>query len=452
VNGYAVRTHAMLKAQIETDKIEPIAITSPWYPERESLTTDYIHDGVEYIRTKHPTHLDGKLSLGLKWVANRGQRKISKTKSKLKDKNSIKKSILTRINEALKHVFTILLAPVSNIIRPGFSWLEERILFTYFTRRIIKTAKERNTEIIHAHVPYRVGIPALRAARELQIPFVYEMRGMWEESAVASGRWKAGGIAHRRFRRIETKVLQQADAVVCISQTLREEAISRGVASSRIIVVPNAVDTHPEKSEPTQLLLDTKKKLADNLVIGYIGSLRDLEGVDQTATAVSLLHEKGALVNFFALTSEPGQKELLQHCEELGISQQTHIVGPVPHNQVSPFYDLIDVFVVSRPNKRVTRLVTPLKPFEAMRNGCALVMSDLPALAEIVKDKKTGRLYPADDATALADVIYELIGDNNQRMELGRAASEWVGKERTWSQVIQNTIPMYEKLLVHSGK
>ena len=104
-------------------------------------------------------------------------------------------------------------------LRPGWSWLEERVIFKHFTSRIIEVAEEENAEVIHAHVPYRVGIPALRAARKLDIPLIYEMRGMWEESAVASGRWKSGGLAYRRFRRMETKVLRAADSVISVSYT-----------------------------------------------------------------------------------------------------------------------------------------------------------------------------------------------------------------------------------------
>jgi glycosyltransferase involved in cell wall biosynthesis len=268
---------------------------------------------------------------------------------------------------------------------------------------------------------------------------------MWEESAVASGRWKAGGLAHRRFRRMETKVLREADSVICISETLRQEAISRGVSEAKISVVPNAVDIVTQQEE-SELLHEMKEKLQGKLVVGYIGSLRDLEGVDLTAKAVSILKEQGVDVDFFVLSSESGQAELLDYCKSLGIAEQSHIVGPVPHDQVAPFYDLIDVFVVSRPDTRVTRLVTPLKPFEAMRSGRAVVMSDLPALAEIIEDGKTGRLYPAENANALAKVISELIADSENRKQLGIEAKKWVEENRTWNVTIEQIPQTYQQL------
>ena len=418
VNGYAVRTHGLMKAYSELPNVEVVGLTSPWYPDRESMSEPIQLDGVTYHRCLHPARMKSVSGTGMKWSASRGKNRIAGSEG-------------FASKPIWKRAFSLAFKP----LRPGWAWIEERILFKHFTKRIIEVAKLESSDLIHAHVPYRVGIPAMRAARELGLPFVYEMRGMWEESAVASGRWKAGGLAHRRFRRMETKVLREADSVICISETLRQEAISRGVSKDKISVVPNAVDIVTQQEE-SELFHEMKEKLQGKLVVGYIGSLRELEGVDLTAKAVSILKEQGVDVEFFVLSSESGQDELRDYCESLGIAEQSHIVGPVPHEQVAPFYDLIDVFVVSRPDTRVTRLVTPLKPFEAMRSGRAVVMSNLPALAEIIEDGKTGRLYPAGDAQKLSKVIHELLEDESKRAKLGNNAQSWIIENRTWSSVV----------------
>lgn len=435
VNGYAVRTQGLLKAYSETGKIEPIGLTSPWYPERESMAESIAVDGITYHRCLHPARMKSASSVGMKWSAARGRDRISGSEG-----FATKPLWRRAMHFALKP------------LRPGWAWIEERVLFKHFTSRIIEVAKAENAEIIHAHVPYRVGMPALKAARKLQLPFVYEMRGMWEESAVASGRWKAGGLAHRRFRRMETKVMRNADAVICISETLRQESISRGIPSEKISIVPNAVNPVETEPEVSELLAEVQEKIGDSQVVGYIGSLRELEGVDSTADAVSILRKRGVNAKLFVLSSESGQSELLAHCEKLGIGDDAIITGPVPHNQVAPFYELIDVFVVSRPDKRVTRLVTPLKPFEAMQAGRALVMSNLPALAEIVEDGKTGRLYPPDNIEKLADIIERLLNDKGKRDALGSAASQWIVENRTWSKVVRGTTEVYQRLVQDSGR
>jgi len=425
VNGYAVRTHGLMKAYSELPKIEVVGLTSPWYPDRDIMAEPIEMDGITYRRCLHPARMKSVKGTAMKWSASRGKDRIAGSEG-----------------FASKPLWRRGLSLLFKPLRPGWAWLEEKIIFKHFTSRIIEVAKEENAEIIHAHVPYRVGIPALRAAQKLNLPFIYEMRGMWEESAVASGRWKSGGLAYRRFRRMETKVLRAADNVICISETLREEAISRGVNEDKISVVPNAVDAEVVREE-SDLFHEMKEKLEDKLVVGYIGSLRELEGVDLTAEAVSILKQKGVNVNFFVLSSEAGQNELRTYSKELGIAENSHIVGPVPHDQVAPFYDLIDVFVVSRPDTRVTRLVTPLKPFEAMRSGRAVVVADLPALAEIVDDGKTGRLYPVGDVNALVEVVEELLGNEEIREQLGQNAQSWIFANRTWQTVIREISPTF---------
>ena len=421
VNGYAIRTHGLMKAYSELPNVEVVGLTSPWYPDKDSMAKPIEMDGITYHRCLHPSRMPSVKGTAMKWSASRGRDRMAGSEG-----------------FASKPLWRRGLSLLFKPLRPGWSWLEERVIFKHFTSRIIEVAEEENADVIHAHVPYRVGIPALRAARKLGIPFIYEMRGMWEESAVASGRWKSGGLAYRRFRRMETKVLRAADGVVCISETLRQEAISRGVDASRISVVPNAVDAEIVRNE-SDLFNEMKDKLEDKFVVGYIGSLRELEGVDLTAEAVSILNKRGVDVNFFVLSSQSGQDELRAYCDDLGIAENTDIVGPVSHDRVAPFYDLIDVFVVSRPDTRVTRLVTPLKPFEAMRSGTAVVMADLPALAEIVDDGKTGRLYPAGNYQTLAEIIHELLLNSELREYLGRNAASWVIANRTWQSVVEET-------------
>lgn len=429
VNGYAVRTHGLMKAYSTLPNIDVIGLTSPWYPEKDSMARSIEMDGIVYRRCLHPARMVSIKEYGLKWTASRGKKRIAGSEG-----------------FASKPVWKRAASLAFKPLRPGWAWIEERILFKHFTKKIIEIAKSEKADIIHAHVPYRVGIPAMRAARELGLPFVYEMRGMWEESAVASGRWKAGGLAHRRFRRLETKALKSANSVICISETLRKEAISRGVSSEKITVVPNAVELKND-AEESELFHEMRVKLEGKLVIGYIGSLRELEGVDLTAEAASILISQGLDVKLFVLSSESGQEDLRNYCMELGISDSSFIVGPVPHNKVAPFYDLIDIFVVSRPDFTVTKLVTPLKPFEAMRGECAVLVSDLPALSEIVNDGVTGRLFKSGDVEDLANCIEELCREGDQRKRLGQAAKAWVEENRTWSSVIDSVPSLYEELI-----
>ena len=449
VNGYAVRTQMLLQHQNEIEEIENLGLTSPWYPDRESMVESHSLNGVRYLRTLHPsrkknTKISHKL---IRFFTRKPIRKESPT-----NPISVKKKIfplrlfdffyygIFKIGRAIRHFFRI-----------GWKVVEEKILIKYFMKRIIQVAQEESVDVIHAHTPYRVGLPAMRAARKMGLPFVYEMRGMWEETAVANGRWMRNGPAYRRFQRYETKVLLKADSVICISETLKNEAISRGVKKENITVVTNAVErTITDVSHTSELyatVAESIEKEENSCVIGYIGSLREMEGVDLTAQAVAKLKQMGHNVHFFVLTGPSGQDELKQLCEVLNIDDSSTIVGPVPHDEVGAFYSLIDVFVVSRPNSRVTQLVTPLKPFEAMAMGRATVASRLPALEEIISHEKTGLLYKPDSVEDLTMTIERCIVEPALREKLGNAARTWVLTNRTWDIVVQNTVDVYKNLL-----
>ena len=169
-----------------------------------------------------------------------------------------------------------------------------------------------------------------------------------------------------------------------------------------------------------------------------------MEGVDLTAQAVAQLKSDGHDVRLFVLTGHAGQLELKQYCDSLGLDDDAVIFGPVPHELVGPFYDLIDIFVVSRPDTRVTRLVTPLKPFEAMAMGKAVIASKLPALEEIIEDGKTGLLYEPENVDSLCKVISACLNEDDLAENLGHNAKEWVMNHRTWNLVVKNYQVAYQ--------
>ena len=451
VNGYAVRTQMILENQNQLEQIDCLGLSSPWYPDRDSMVEDFNMNGVQYLRTLHPSRKNNpKLSHKLVKFFTRNYN----SKPIINTSNEDNKFILLRIYDFFYYGIFKVGRAIRHFFRIGWKVVEEKILIKYFTKRIIEVAKQNNAEIIHAHTPYRVGLPALKAARKLGLPFVYEMRGMWEETAVANGRWIRNGPAYRRFQNYETKVLRKADSVICISETLKKEAISRGVNPEKITVVTNAVEKDMSKKKSKSSSLKSAKESLNasktTKVVGYIGSLREMEGVDLTAKAVAKLVEKGHDIRFFVLTGENGQAELRALCKKLGIADKSTIMGPVPHEEVPVFYDLIDVFIVSRPETRVTKLVTPLKPFEAMAMGKAVIASKLPALEEIIQHEKTGLLYTPDNLESLIDSIEKCIQDDDLTKSLGDSAKDWIKENRTWDIVVKNSLKAYE--IAKAGK
>ena len=442
VNGYAIRTQMILDHQNMQEGIEAYGLTSPWYPEKDSMAEGFDTAHTTYFRTLHPLR-KRNTKLSHQFVSFIRRQKSTKMNPKSERKIKPKKSLKSTLSLPIRYIFQ----------KSFFFWLwfEEKVLVRDFSRKIIEVSKTYDIDIIHAHTPYRVGLPALIAARKLNVPFVYEMRGVWEETAIANGRWNQNSIAYKRFKRYEDKVIKSSDAVICICESLRENVIQRGHKALKISIVPNAVDQNwfikennrsPNIEDQLQIHEDENA-----VVIGYVGSLGNLEGVDLLLESIRKLKEEEVNIRLLILTGHPDKANLITKAEQLGIDEISMITGPVPHKEVQSYYHSIDIFVVSRPDLTVTNLVTPLKPYEAMAMGKTVIMSRLSALEEMAVDGETALFFIPNDIDSLTEQIKKCINDPKLRNKLGKNAYHWVKENRNWSQNILAYNKVYDELL-----
>jgi glycosyltransferase involved in cell wall biosynthesis len=200
-----------------------------------------------------------------------------------------------------------------------------------------------------------------------------------------------------------------------------------------VTVIPNAVDTEQFFPVERDTVLAERWGLApDETVLGYISSFSSYEGICYLIDATARLAAMGRRVRCLLVGDGELRSELEAHAEAAGVRELVVFTGRVAHADVLAYYGLIDVFVVPRTDDRVSQLVTPLKPYEAMAAGRAIVVSDLPALTEMIVKGRTALTFRPEDAEDLAIVIGGLIDDPARRAALGRAGREWVCSERTW--------------------
>lgn len=440
VNGYAIRSHDLLVSLREAEICQPIVLTSPFYPHKESMKKTVTVDGIRYDR-----------SISKKAFSNKKKKHGFNVPKNIPFLIRAVRFLLYKSKLLIKQLFSPFLKRVVLFRR----FLGEKKLMRKFEKDIILHAQKHKPDVIHAHTPFRVGLPALRAARKLGLPFVYEVRGMWEDSAVAQGRWKTSSIQYRYYRNQENMVIKKADEVIAIGTNLGKEVTDRNLRQTPLTIVPNAVGrkiaSEPMAPEAVPLnvqnLLQRLKLESSTLVVGYIGSLRALEGVDYTAEAVARCVTQGLDLRFLVCSSKANQDQLKQYCSDLNIDEISFIEGPYPHDEIVHFYDIIDIFVVSRPNTNVTRVVPPIKPLEAMVRMKPTLVSELPALCEIIEDGTTGLTFPAEDVNALSGVIMELAGNPSIREQVGKSARDFVLKNRTWPNVVGNYSRVYERIL-----
>ncbi len=281
------------------------------------------------------------------------------------------------------------------------------------------------------------------------IPVVYEVRGFLEETwrSRASGD-VSGSDRYQATRAIETDTMRTVDAIVTLSDTMRTDILGRGgIDPGRVIVVPNAVDIDRFVPGPRDEALAARLGIGDEPVIGYISSFTGYEGIVYLIQATAELRRRGRTVRCLLVGDGEERAALEAAARVAGLDDGTVLfTGRVPFGAIQSYYRLIDVFVVPRTNDRVSQLVTPLKPYEAMAMARPVVVSGVPALLEIVADGTTGRAFSAEDPISLADTLEPLLDDPAERARLGSAARTWVATHRTWQQNGERYRELYARL------
>jgi PEP-CTERM/exosortase A-associated glycosyltransferase len=315
-------------------------------------------------------------------------------------------------------------------------------------QRLEEVLERERPDILHAHSPSLNGAAALAAARRHGLPVVYECRAFWEDAAVDHGTARAGGLRYRLTRAHETRVFRAADAVTCICEGLRADILGRGVGAEKVTVIPNAVDIDAfsvERRRDTSLAM--RLGLADHPVIGFIGSFYAYEGLRVALDALVLLRARLPHLRLLLVGGGPQEANLKARVEQLGLSGAVVFTGRVPHGEVSRYYDLVDAFVYPRLSMRLTELVTPLKPLEAMAQGRLVAASDVGGHRELIRNGETGVLFRAGDAAALADAVSTLFAHPERWPALQAAGRRFVEQERNWAASVDRYEPLYRRLV-----
>jgi glycogen(starch) synthase len=307
-------------------------------------------------------------------------------------------------------------------------------------------------DILHAHSPALCGQAALRAGKRLGIPVVYEIRAFWEDAAVGNGTGRENSVKYRLTRQLENNVVSRADAVVTICEGLAGDLAARGFDREAITVMPNGVDLSLFGAPPTpDMALACELGLAqgDSLlpVIGFIGSFYDYEGLDDLIAAMPALVRAKPEARLLLVGGGPREAMLREQAAASPVSGNIRFVGRVAHHEVERYYALAEVMAYPRKKSRLTDLVTPLKPLEAMAQGKIVAASDVGGHRELIRHGETGVLFAPDNPEACAQAIAGLIDRRQRWPEMIRAGREHVETRHDWATNVQRYQVVYQKLL-----
>lgn len=301
-------------------------------------------------------------------------------------------------------------------------------------KRMREVAEIEKPDIIHAHSPVLNAIPALFAGRKTGIPVVYEIRAFWEDAAVDHGTYAENSWKYRLTKHIETWVCQKATHVAILCNGLKDDLIKRGIPRDKITCVFNGInqdDFKPCQSDQEYL---TKWNLSGKKVIGFIGSFYRYEGLDLLVEAYSKIASRNPDVVLLLVGGGEMEKELRSQIASLNLGERVVMPGRIPHDRIPGVYALVDILAYPRYSMRLTELVTPLKPLEAMAMGKVLVASDVGGHKELIHHNETGVLFPAGDANALAESLEMLLDDDLLRQGIQDRGEEWVKEMHTWKK------------------
>ncbi len=313
-------------------------------------------------------------------------------------------------------------------------------------RRALRTlAATERPDIVHAHSPCLNGLAALG----LGVPVVYEMRSSWEDAAVSSGKTSEGSVRYRLSRLLETQTVARADAVVVICEGLRAELRSRGIPDQRIVVVGNAIDSKTLVAASSGAIeaLRVRLGLVDHIALGFFGSFFAWEGLDLLLEALPSVITRVPAIRLVLAGGGEHETHLREIVRSKQLEAYVHFAGRVEHDEIPAYYGAIDLMVFPRHKLKITDMVTPLKPLEAMYLGAIVVASDVGGHRELIRDGETGYLFRPGNVDALGAAIVSTIEARPHWLEMRAHARRYVEHERTWDHMAGNYESLYRGLL-----
>ncbi len=241
-------------------------------------------------------------------------------------------------------------------------------------------------------------------------------------SPLAQERARFGGLALRRLAgALERFTWRSATRILPVTRVLGDILVQGGVVPDRVRVVPNGIvlDRFPPRSAAA----------ADGpVVLGFVGFVRAWHGLDTVIGALATEADVAAL-SLTVVGDGPVRPELEQQAAGLGLSGRVRFTGLVAHEAVAGHVLGFDIAL----QPSVTPYASPLKIFDYMAAGCAIVAPDQPNIREILTHEETALLFDPADPGAQWAAIRRLARDATLRRALGtRARAELERRDYTW--------------------
>jgi glycosyltransferase involved in cell wall biosynthesis len=315
-----------------------------------------------------------------------------------------------------------------------------------YSEKIANVIEDEMPGIVHAASNYVNGLAAFEATRVINIPFIYEIRGFWELTASSKIPLFKDSEEFQLAQKMETFLAYHADQVITICRGLRDALVARGVDGDKIWIIPNGVDSGLFKPKPVNEELSAKYGTKNKFVLGYIGSITKYEGLQMLLPVMDEFKKAGYNLKLIIVGTGNYRPVLERLVTGLNLSEEVVFVDHIHHSQVTEYYSLFDLCVFPRIDLEVTRMVTPLKPLEAMACGKPIIGSELEAIKEIITSGETGLLFDLTERD-LFQKIKLLYENHHLRTKLTARARKWVTVNRDWYKLAGTYNSLYQQMV-----
>lgn len=307
----------------------------------------------------------------------------------------------------------------------------------YDYARLARAVREHRPDAIYARYNlYTLG--PVWARRRFRLPLILEVNApLVRERTQYSG--LALGFLARRFERA---CWRGADRVVAVTQVLAREIEASGVPPGRIVVMPNGVRPSDYASLPSPEAAKSAINLDGKLVVGFIGFLREWNGLERL---IEWLADSGdSRCHLLLVGDGPARPMLFERAQRRGVADRVTITGVTGREDIVSRTAAMDVAIIPE----VTEYASPLKLFEYLAAGRAIVAPATPNLREILVDGDNALLFSPSDPEALRRTLDRVCADPELRARIGRGARETIAARRlTWAANADAVALLFSALL-----
>jgi glycosyltransferase involved in cell wall biosynthesis len=308
-------------------------------------------------------------------------------------------------------------------------------------RQLARAVEKHHPDCLYER--YNLFLPAgVWLKRRYGLPMLLEVN-----SPIFEERARYDGLALRRLARWSQRYTwRAADYVLPVTRVLAQIVASYGVDPARIVVIPNGINA--ERFGQPQDVVAAKQALGlgDALVLGFTGFVRDWHGLDKVIDMIAAAREQRHC-HLLVVGDGPARAGLEQQALRLGVQDRVTFTGVVQRDDVARHVAAFDIAL----QPAVVAYASPLKLFEYLALGKAIVAPDQPNIAEILTDNANALLFDPQDADSLPAALNRLVQDSALRLRIGSGAHATIGAQRlTWRANAERAVGLFDTLGKHA--